>query len=67
MCNVADIMHSTADSTRSATDSMQVTADILPKSVVRLLKWHSQVDVCHLLWSSGSKTEDFSKGAQTQK
>ena len=32
MCNVADVMLSTADSTHNATDSMQVTADILPKT-----------------------------------
>ena len=32
MCNVADVMHSSDDSTHSATDSMQVTADILPKT-----------------------------------
>ena len=28
MCNVADVMHSTADSSRSATNGMRVTADI---------------------------------------
>ena len=38
MCNVADILHSPADSKHSATNSMQVAADILPKTHFRPFK-----------------------------
>ena len=38
MCNLADVTHSTADSKRSATDIMQVAADILPKTHFGLFK-----------------------------
>ena len=38
MCNVADIMHSTADSTDSATNSMQVAADNLIKTILDFSK-----------------------------
>ena len=36
MCNVADVMHGTAVSTCIATNSMQVTADILPKTRLKV-------------------------------
>ena len=38
MCNVAEIMHSTAVSTQSATDSMQVAAEKLPKTYFGFFK-----------------------------
>ena len=38
MCNVADIMHSPADSKHSATNSMQVAADNFPKTYFGLFK-----------------------------
>ena len=63
MCNLADVTHSTADSKRSATDIMQVAADILPKTHFGLFKGEKYT----FLVSAQKEVTSTLRGAQTQK